>query len=54
MINYINICQFQIVGLVNLNNGSNNICVPSKILTYYTNGLPVLASMPLSNPASKI
>lgn len=41
------------VGLVNLNNESNNICVPSKILTYYTNGLPVLASMPLSNPASK-
>ena len=40
------------VGLVNLNYESNNVCVPSKILTYYKYGLPILASMPLNNPAS--
>jgi len=48
--NYLNIAD---VGLVNLNNKSNNVCVPSKVLTYYLNSLPVLASMPLSNLASK-
>ena len=48
--NYLNIAD---VGLVNLNSDSNNVCVPSKILTYYANSLPVLASMPLSNLASK-
>jgi len=41
------------VGLVNLNEDSNNVCVPSKILTYYKYGLPILASMPLTNPASQ-
>ena len=41
------------IGLVNLNQDSNNVCVPSKILTYYKYGLPILASMPLSNPASQ-
>ena len=48
--NYLNIAN---VGLVNLNNDSNNVCVPSKVLTYYSNSLPVLGSMPLSNLASK-
>ena len=48
--NYLNIAD---VGLVNLNNESNNVCVPSKVLSYYLNSLPVLASMPLSNLASK-
>jgi len=41
------------IGLVNLNEDSNNVCVPSKILTYYKYGLPILASMPLTNPASQ-
>jgi len=40
------------VGLVNLNDESNNVCVPSKILTYYKYGLPILALMPSNNPAS--
>ena len=40
------------IGLVNLNMESNNVCVPSKILSYYKYGLPILASMPLDNPAS--
>ena len=40
------------IGLVNLNIESNNICVPSKILSYYKFGLPILASMPLDNLAS--
>ena len=48
--NYLRIAD---IGLVNLNNDSNNVCVPSKVLTYYSNSLPVLASMPLSNLASK-
>jgi len=41
------------VGLVNLTLKANNLCVPSKVLTYYSNNLPVLASMPNSNLASK-
>lgn len=44
--------KFSDIGLVNLANDSNDVCVPSKVLTYYKYGLPVLASMPLSNPAS--
>ena len=47
---YINIAN---VGLVNLTLEASNLCVPSKVLTYYSNNLPVLASMPLSNLASK-
>lgn len=48
--NYLSLAD---IGLVNLNKDSNNVCVPSKILSYYSNSLPVLASMPLSNLASK-
>jgi len=40
------------IGLVNLTADSNEICVPSKILTYYKYGIPVLGSMPLKNSAS--
>ncbi len=47
---YINIAD---VGLVNLTLEANNLCVPSKVLTYYSNYLPVLASMPISNLASR-
>ena len=47
---YLNIAD---VGLVNLNSDANNLCVPSKVLTYYSNSLPVLAAMPTTNLASK-
>ena len=38
--NFLNIAD---VGLVNLNNEANNVCVPSKVLSYYLSSLPVLA-----------
>ena len=44
--------NFTDVGLVNLNEESNNVCVPSKVLTYYKNSIPVLASIPMNNLAS--
>ena len=47
---YLNIAD---VGLVNLAQAANNLCVPSKVLTYYSNSLPVLGSMPISNLASR-
>ena len=38
---------------MNLAQAANNLCVPSKVLTYYSNSLPVLGSMPISNLASR-
>ena len=32
---------------------SSDLCVPSKVLTYYKFGIPVLGSMPSNNLASK-
>lgn len=50
--NLANFFNFTDVGLVNLNTESNDVCVPSKVLTYYKYGIPVLGSMPLKNLAS--
>ena len=45
--------KFADVGIVNLSDESSDLCVPSKVLTYYKFGIPVLGSMPSNNLASK-